>query len=146
VKKQQETDKQIAELVQTMVTTFSFVENTHSLPGKIEGLENTCLAIPKQTVECAMFIREYTGKGFGGEYFPASSLCRHSLYKTARLVTQAVSDSVTRRIGELSKALNELKESFDSCLGIHTAFVCAAIKENLLQVGMWILLFGSGNG
>ncbi|KAJ7879788.1 hypothetical protein B0H14DRAFT_3771523, partial [Mycena olivaceomarginata] len=65
VKKQKETDGKIVELVQTMVTTFSFVEDTESLPGKIKGLENTCLAILKQTVECAMFIREYTGKGFG---------------------------------------------------------------------------------
>ncbi|KAJ7078237.1 hypothetical protein C8R44DRAFT_738410 [Mycena epipterygia] len=65
VKKQQETDEKIVELVQTMVATFSFVEDTKSLPEKIAGLENTCLAIVKQTVECAVFIREYIGKGFG---------------------------------------------------------------------------------
>ncbi|KAJ7117535.1 hypothetical protein C8R44DRAFT_626722, partial [Mycena epipterygia] len=79
VKQQWETDKKIVELVQTMVTTLSFVEDTKSLPEKIEGLENTCLAIVKQTVECAMFIREYTGKGFGGAYFPCHSCYHHSV-------------------------------------------------------------------
>ncbi|KAJ7117517.1 hypothetical protein C8R44DRAFT_707884 [Mycena epipterygia] len=70
VKQQQETDEKIVELVQTMETMFSFVEDTESLPRKIKGLEDTCLAIVKQTVECAIFIREYTGKGFRGAYFP----------------------------------------------------------------------------
>ncbi|KAJ7936182.1 hypothetical protein B0H13DRAFT_1589744, partial [Mycena leptocephala] len=63
VKKQRETDGKIVELVRMMATTFSFVEDAESLP---EGLENTSLDIIKQTVECAIFIREYTGKGFGG--------------------------------------------------------------------------------
>ncbi|KAJ7847238.1 hypothetical protein B0H14DRAFT_3676577 [Mycena olivaceomarginata] len=116
VKNQRETDEKIVELVQTMVTMFSFVEDTESLPGKIKGLEDTCLAIVKQTVECAMFIREYTGKGFGG-----------------RLVSQVLSDR-RQRIDDLSKVLNALKQAFDSRLNTHTAFVCAAIKENVLQL------------
>ncbi|KAJ6559940.1 hypothetical protein B0H19DRAFT_1146120 [Mycena capillaripes] len=114
VKQQRETDKKIVELVGTMVTTFSFVEDIESLPEKIEGLEHTCLAIVKQTVECAIFIREYAGKGFGG-----------------RLTAQALSDKVPQQIADLSKALNALKQEFDNRLGIHTAFVCAAIKENV---------------
>ncbi|KAJ7078260.1 hypothetical protein C8R44DRAFT_97350 [Mycena epipterygia] len=117
VKQQRETDGKIFELVGTMEMTFSFVEDADSLPGKIEGLENTCLAIVKQTVECAIFIREYTGKGFGG-----------------RLAAHTLSDSARQRIDDLLKALNELKQSFDSRLAIHTAFVCAAIKEDILQV------------
>jgi hypothetical protein len=79
VKKQRETDEKIFELVQTMETTFSFVEDSESLPGKVKRLEDTCLAIIKQTVECAIFIREYIGTGFRGEYLPASSLYRHSV-------------------------------------------------------------------
>ncbi|KAJ7078242.1 hypothetical protein C8R44DRAFT_654640 [Mycena epipterygia] len=78
VKDQQKTNEKIVELVGTMETIFSFVEDTKSLPGKIKGLEDTCLAIVKQTVECAMFIREYTGKGFGGAYFPCHRCYHHS--------------------------------------------------------------------
>ncbi|KAJ7117554.1 hypothetical protein C8R44DRAFT_543221, partial [Mycena epipterygia] len=66
VKQQQETDEKIIELIRTMATTYSFVEDIESLPGKMKELENTCIDIVKQTVECAIFIREYTGTGFGG--------------------------------------------------------------------------------
>ncbi|KAJ7078254.1 hypothetical protein C8R44DRAFT_754923 [Mycena epipterygia] len=51
VKQQRETDEKIVELVGTMEMMFSFVEDTASLPGKIKGLGDTCLAIVKQTVE-----------------------------------------------------------------------------------------------
>ncbi|KAJ7117549.1 hypothetical protein C8R44DRAFT_707901 [Mycena epipterygia] len=128
VKKQQETDEKLVELVETMVTTFSFVEDTESLPRKIKGLENTCLAIVKQTVECAIFIREYIGKGFGG-----------------RLVSQALSDSVRQRIDNLSTALRALKESFDMRLAIHTAFVSANIQENVERLGMCIFMLSNLN-
>ncbi|KAJ7353300.1 hypothetical protein DFH08DRAFT_856466 [Mycena albidolilacea] len=114
VKQQQQTDEKIVELVRTMVTTYSFVEDIESLPKKIKGLEDTCLAIVKQTVECAIFIREYTGKGFGD-----------------RLVAQALSDGVHQQIDDLSAALNALKQSFDCRLAIHAAFVSAKIFEHV---------------
>ncbi|KAJ7117498.1 hypothetical protein C8R44DRAFT_673899, partial [Mycena epipterygia] len=114
VKTQRETDEKIVELVGTMETMFSFVEDTASLPGKIKGLEDTCLAIVKQTVECAMFIRGYIGKGF-----------------IRRVVSQVLLDTVTQRIDDLSKALNTLKQAFDSRLNTHTAFVCTTINENV---------------
>jgi hypothetical protein len=70
----------------------------------------------------------------------------HHLYtviqcETGRLVSQALSDNVTQRIDDLSKALNALKQTFDSRLNTHTAFVCAAIKENVQQLGMRISIF-----
>ncbi|KAJ7114090.1 hypothetical protein C8R44DRAFT_881638 [Mycena epipterygia] len=113
VKQQQDTDDKIIELVQMMVTTYSFVVDIESLPEKIKGLEDTCLVIIKQTVECAIFIREYTGTGFGG-----------------KLVKQVLSDR-RQRIADLFTVLRALKESFDTRLAIHTAFVSANIQENV---------------
>jgi hypothetical protein len=48
-----------------MVEVYSFVSDMDSLIQKIQGVENKpALAIVKQTVECALFIQEYTANGF----------------------------------------------------------------------------------
>ncbi|KAJ6586716.1 hypothetical protein B0H10DRAFT_2197960 [Mycena sp. CBHHK59/15] len=62
--KQQGTDDKLHKLIQTMVEVYSFVEETEFVSQKIKRLEDTVLAIVKQTAECAIFIQEYTGRGF----------------------------------------------------------------------------------
>jgi hypothetical protein len=49
-----------------MNDVWSFVDDVQSLPEKMTQLEEIIDKILKQTVECAIFIREYTGHGFGG--------------------------------------------------------------------------------
>jgi hypothetical protein len=49
-----------------MATVYSFVDEIQSFPNKIKVLEDTIAKILIQTVECAIFIREYSGHGFGG--------------------------------------------------------------------------------
>ncbi|KAJ7697158.1 hypothetical protein B0H17DRAFT_1130472 [Mycena rosella] len=51
VKKQQETDDKLLELVDTMVDVYSFVGDVDFLADKIKGVEDKALAIVKQTVE-----------------------------------------------------------------------------------------------
>lgn len=51
-----------------MEEIYSFVDIIKSVPSKLQLLEDIIAKILKQTVECAIFIREYTGHGFGGEY------------------------------------------------------------------------------
>jgi hypothetical protein len=51
-----------------MEEIYSFVDIIKSVPSKLQLLENIIAKILKQTVECAIFIREYTGHGFGGKY------------------------------------------------------------------------------
>lgn len=50
-----------------MENVYSFVGAIQSLPDKLEILEEVTVKLLKQTVECAIFIREYTGHGFGGK-------------------------------------------------------------------------------
>ena len=66
VKNQLETDNKLLDLVKTMIDVWSFVDDVKSLPEKLKRLEEIIDNIQKQTVECAIFIREYTGHGFGG--------------------------------------------------------------------------------
>jgi hypothetical protein len=68
VKSQQATDNKTLELVQNMVEVYSFVEDVESLSQKIKRLENVVTEITKQTLECAIFLREYTGHGFTGKH------------------------------------------------------------------------------
>ena len=49
-----------------MIDVWSFVDDVKSLPAKMNRLEDIIDNVQKQTVECAIFIREYTGHGFGG--------------------------------------------------------------------------------
>jgi hypothetical protein len=67
VKGQLERDSKLVGLVQTMEDVYSFVEASDSFREKVQLLEVTIGRILKQTVECAIFIREYTGHGFAGE-------------------------------------------------------------------------------
>ena len=44
----------------------SFVEDVRLIPNKLQRLTDIIADILKQMVECAIFIREYTGHGFSG--------------------------------------------------------------------------------
>jgi hypothetical protein len=50
-----------------METVYSFVNAVRELPDKLQVLEGVITSILKQTVECSIFIREYTGHGFAGK-------------------------------------------------------------------------------
>ncbi|KAJ7690517.1 WD40-repeat-containing domain protein [Mycena rosella] len=113
VKKQQETDSKLRKLVQTMVDVYAFVEDTQFVIEKIKRLENTVLEITKQMVECAIFIREHTGHGFA-----------------RRLIADTWSDA-SQKIDDLSKALLDLKDAFESGLSIQTVFLSAKILDKV---------------
>ncbi|KAJ7323644.1 hypothetical protein DFH08DRAFT_1029250 [Mycena albidolilacea] len=63
VKRQQQPDEKLCQLVQTVDEVYSFVCDIDSLPEMIRSVEDKALAIVKQTLECALFIQEYTVHG-----------------------------------------------------------------------------------
>lgn len=60
-----------------MADVYSFVDAIQTVPTKLQVLEDVITKILKQTVECAIFIRQYTGHGFGGEPGPNDMGIRH---------------------------------------------------------------------
>jgi hypothetical protein len=72
VEKQQDMDEKVLELVRTMAEVYSFVDDVEPLE-KVKRLKDVVVEITKQTVECAIFIREYTGHGFSGIAFVCGS-------------------------------------------------------------------------
>ncbi|KAF7333346.1 WD40 repeat-like protein [Mycena venus] len=117
VKKQQETDDKVRKLVQKMVDVYSFVDDINSLAEKIQSLEDNVLAIVKQTVECALFIQEYTENGF----------CSRAVRSTLGNADNAIDD--------LYNALVKLKESFDGRLTIQGLFLSTKVLQKLDALG-----------
>jgi hypothetical protein len=62
------------ELMESMQDLYSFVDAVKAVPQKVDRLESIILTILKQTVECVVFIREYSGNGFGGAHLPIPTL------------------------------------------------------------------------
>jgi hypothetical protein len=77
VKGQFDRDKKLIGLVTTMEEVYSFVDAIQTVPNKLQLLEDIIGKILKQTVECAIFIREYTGHGFGGEFGLCECASKH---------------------------------------------------------------------
>jgi hypothetical protein len=51
----------------SMENAYSFVDDCQSFPNKIKSWEKVIKAILRQTLECALFIQEYTQQGFASK-------------------------------------------------------------------------------
>ncbi|KAJ7675568.1 WD40-repeat-containing domain protein [Mycena rosella] len=116
VNKQQKTDEKLLKLLDTMVEVYSFVDDVELLSDKITRLENTVLGITRETVECAIFIHEYTGHGFMG-----------------RLVHNIWSDT-SEKIDELSAVLLSMKANLDLDLNIQAIFTSAKLLDKVESI------------
>ncbi|KAJ7108211.1 hypothetical protein C8R44DRAFT_884977 [Mycena epipterygia] len=117
VKTQQETDDKFLKLVETMNNVYSFVVDldavTLSKEIKLKGLEDSALAIVKQTVECALFIQEYCANGF----------CDRTLRNTWIHADQKIAD--------LSETLLKLKDSFHGHSTIQVLFLSTKLLDKV---------------
>jgi hypothetical protein len=133
VKKEQQIEDNVVQLVETMIEVYDFVEDLENLPQKIKRLENIVVEIAKQTLECAIFIREYTGHGFSGtkfvEWFPGANKC------SGRLIRSTWADT-NQKIEGFSTALLKVKESFDRGLALQSVFFSAKIRDDVENLGM----------
>ncbi|KAJ7190648.1 WD40-repeat-containing domain protein, partial [Mycena pura] len=114
-KKQHGLDEKLCKLVQMMADVYSFVDDIDFLD-KIKSLEDKTVAIVKQTVECALFVQEYTSTGF----------CSRSVRNTW--------SNADKKIDELINVLRELKGSFDGSLIVQGLFL--SIKSLRMLKGL----------
>ncbi|KAJ7101983.1 quinon protein alcohol dehydrogenase-like superfamily [Mycena epipterygia] len=112
-KRQQEVDEKVVKLVETMAEVYSFVDDVQFLSDKIKRLEQNILDIAKETVECAMFIHEYTAREFSGR-------AAHHIWS-----------DTSERIDALSAVLIALKDNFDRGVNIQTAFVSVKLLSKI---------------
>ncbi|KAJ6559973.1 quinon protein alcohol dehydrogenase-like superfamily [Mycena capillaripes] len=119
VKQQQEMDKEVVDLVNTMVEVYSFKEDINFVSDKIKILEDGLTNIAQQTLKCAKFLEEYKQHGFSGRAIRTSFL-----------------NSNRKRIDDLSEELVKLKESFTHALSTQTLFHTNEIRKKLDQSGV----------
>ncbi|KAJ7721986.1 hypothetical protein B0H16DRAFT_1699419, partial [Mycena metata] len=109
VKQQQDTDEKLLELIDTMNEVYSFVGDVDFLVEKIRSVEEKTLTIVKQTVECALFIQEYTARGF-----------------TSRAIRSTWNDA-EKNIDKLSTTMRDMKRSFEGDLTVQCLFLSAKV-------------------
>lgn len=122
-------DLAIAELLAAMENVYSFVDVLQTFPEKIKILEDTITKILTQTVECAIFIREYSGNGFAGRDQPLYLFLSLTI-TTGRIWRQTFSNT-KETINQMTKTLLELKASFDSGLAVQIAFLSMRTSETV---------------
>jgi hypothetical protein len=134
VKGQVERDKMLVNLMKTMEDVYSFVEATDSFQRKVNLLEKTINKILKQTIECAIFIREYTGRGFGGDHRAFKCTVKVTNELTGRLLKQTFTNT-EQKIADLFQTLVSLKRSLDSANIIQTGFISTRTLEGIEKLG-----------
>jgi hypothetical protein len=125
-------------LVQTIADVYSFAEDIESLSEKIMRFEKIISALVKQTEECALFIREYTGHGFCGRYIRNRTFV--SLIKfTGRLLTN-IDSEYSDKIEHFVTAFVKLGEYLDRGTAVQIMFVSTKALTVVEEVGEWISL------
>ncbi|KAF7980607.1 hypothetical protein HWV62_37382 [Athelia sp. TMB] len=123
-------DQMVADLANTMQDVYSFVDAIEAVPSKIGLLGDTIQRIFIQTVECAIFIREYSGHGFAG-----------------RVLREKLGASTPAKVARMSKSLTALRSQFDTGVAVQIAMVSFRMHEDvttLLKVHTLNLLGSSG--
>jgi hypothetical protein len=126
-------DTKIVKLIYAMDEMYSFVESLKTFPKKVAVLENTITTILTQTVECVVFIREYSGHGFGGALIYMSlrlSRVFFKQYSKGRLFTQSLSNT-SEIIAQFMKRFRDLQQSFNSSTSVQTTFVSLRAVEGI---------------
>ena len=117
-----------------MEDVYSFVDITQDLPNKIQHLEDIVTKIVAQTIECVIFVREYTGHGFACKH--CSSHAELGLTaKLARVMRQTISNT-GQKILDLATALRDLQKALEVGAILQTAFVSTQTLEHVKQLGM----------
>ncbi|KAL5498132.1 hypothetical protein ACEPAH_2262 [Sanghuangporus vaninii] len=108
-----EADKKVIDLVRTMGEAFEFVCDVQTLRDRAIGLQRSIDGLLKQTIECCIFVREYTNHGFVGR------MCQ---------------TDKSQKIERFQRTLAKLKNDIDSGVNIHTAVVSMRIAHGINQL------------
>ncbi|KIK42463.1 hypothetical protein CY34DRAFT_804888 [Suillus luteus UH-Slu-Lm8-n1] len=97
-----------------MEDVYTFVDDVKSFPGRLASQEETIKKIMFQTIECMLFIQEYSGHGFCG-----------------RALNQQWADE---QIARFTQAFTMLKTSLNTGVGVQIAFIAHRIFEDVQSI------------
>ncbi|KAF7987073.1 hypothetical protein HWV62_229 [Athelia sp. TMB] len=110
-------DQSIVDLANTMQEVYSFVDAIEAVPSKITQLEDIIQRIFVQTVECTIFIREYSGHGFAG-----------------RILRETMGASTSAKVTGMAQNLITLRSQFDTGIAVQTVIFCFRIQEDVTAI------------
>ncbi|KAL5531915.1 hypothetical protein ACEPAF_5478 [Sanghuangporus sanghuang] len=103
-------DEKLVNLVINMRDAFMFVSDVQSLPNKAANFQGPITGLLKQTIECCLFVRQFTSQNFLRRMLDVDS---------------------SQKVNEFEGALEKLKEEIDSGMTLHTAFVSMRTSEGI---------------
>jgi hypothetical protein len=137
VQGQLDRDQSVVDLVSNMEALYSFVRPIQEFPEKLELLEDIIMDILRQTFECVIFLREYTGHGFCSMLCITNTIqCAELKFYAGRTWRETFAD-YSSRISEMSQRLTDLKSKFDTSINIQSASVCFRIVHKVDAIGLF---------
>ncbi|TCD69247.1 POC1 centriolar protein [Steccherinum ochraceum] len=107
-------DARIIELLDTISGVYAFVDTIKTMSDLTPVLENNVDSALKQTMECALFIREYCGSGFAGRSFK-----------------QSYDISVHKKISGFMETFRALQRSIAAGVSLQTALVSYRVMDRV---------------
>ncbi|KZP17876.1 hypothetical protein FIBSPDRAFT_864509 [Athelia psychrophila] len=117
IKDQLDRDKSVIELMETMEDTYTFVDELKAFPEKIELLKTIIRKILEETYECALFLKEYTGRGF-----------------SKRALTQTFSTKAPDQLSKFTKNFKDLKGSFFTGVAVQNALISHEVNNHVDKI------------
>ncbi|KAG2357448.1 hypothetical protein BDR07DRAFT_1612520 [Suillus spraguei] len=113
-KDQLDRDKRIGDLTDMMEDVYTFVDDVKSFPSRLASQEETIKKIMFQTIECMLFIQEYSGHGFCGRAFNR----------------QWADEQITR----FTQTFTMLKTSLNTGVGVQIALIAHRMYEDVQSI------------
>lgn len=112
-----------------MASVYVFVDAVKEVPDKIIVLSHTIDSIFKQTIECILFIREYTGKGFGGKFRTVLVSILNLCHFEGRMLANLILDKAQAKVDEFIQKFTELRANFETGINVQVAMVTFRIQQ-----------------
>ena len=135
VKAQQERDSKVANLTQTMQSTYSIVIGSQNLKDD-EALQDVLDRILKQTVVCGFFIREYVSRRTSAGECGQTILGNFSHSSSGSAVREAVSSTDTL-IAQYQDTFQRLRDEYLGRVSTWTALVTKDIAATVNDISMF---------
>ncbi|KAG1879614.1 hypothetical protein C8R48DRAFT_648028 [Suillus tomentosus] len=107
-------DKSIGELTDMMEDVYTFVDDIKRFPSRLASQEETIKKIMSQTIECMLFIQEYSGHGFCGR----------------ALNQQWAGEQIQR----FTRTFTMLKASLNTGVGVQIALIAHRMYEDVQSI------------
>ena len=117
-----------------MEDVYTFVDDVKSFPSRLSSLEETIKKILFQTIECSLFIQEYSGRGFCGVCFASDT---HLILIQSSPGRTFNGQRAEEQIARFVQAFTTLKMSLNTGVGVQIALIAHRMYEDVQSIGLY---------